>query len=145
MRVLLLLWMVTIFIVTSTNDVSGLLMGKIKFVFDPNPEWDNLFVLYPISDISNMESLGHFLMFFVLISLLMTVSGKIIRSGVIAILYGMATEILQLYFGRGAEVYDILADVSGVLVFMLLYGMTKSMVGVHKTKDAKIGSVTMKK
>ncbi|OZU88063.1 hypothetical protein CIL03_13090 [Virgibacillus indicus] len=107
------------FIGTCTEDVHALLNnGDISFVFTLSPAWGNMFIVYPIGSISTFEFAGHFTMFFVLTYLLKAIfinNGYIIAA---VVTIAMATEIMQVFFGRGAELYDLLADVSGAIVVL---------------------------
>ncbi|WP_373893836.1 VanZ family protein [Virgibacillus sp. CBA3643] len=114
---LLILWMIFIFIVTCTEDVHALFgNGDISFTFTWTPDWDNFFQLYPLVDASILELLGHFIMFFVLTCLLMAIFKEYRHVIVAANTYAIFTEILQVFFGRGADIYDVGANVIGIVV-----------------------------
>lgn len=123
---LLLLWIIIIFILTCTRNVYRLLEGNIEFVIAGNPNWSDPLTLYPLSDISKAEFVGHFFMFFILTSLLIEVLKRMCSAAVIAFLYGVVTELLQPFFSRGAEGIDLLANTSGIIAFVVLYGIVKS-------------------
>src|SRR5699024_12538495 len=97
-----------------TNDVYSLFRGEIAFVLNHNPHWDNLFILYPLNEISQIEFFGHFFMFFILTGLLSTVFKRISIAIILAFLYGFAIELLQPFFNRGAAGVDVLGDAIGM-------------------------------
>lgn len=44
---------------------------------------------------------------------------------VISVSYAIVTEFLQLFFGRGAELYDIIANSAGILVAWLVISLVE--------------------
>jgi|SRR5699024_5033485 len=125
MRLLLFIWTIIIFAFTCVKDVYGLLNGEIEFAFAKTPHWTNLFTLYSIDDISKIEFVGHFFLFFILTGLLVSVCNRISNAVVIGLLYAIATELLQPLFGRGAEGADLLANIIAIIAFAILYGVVK--------------------
>ena len=95
-----------------------------NFTIASNPHWSNLLTLYPLSDISAFEFIGHFILFFILTALLIDVL-SIPRAVMLAMFYGIFTELIQPFFSRGAEGVDLLANVVGILTYAGLYGMRK--------------------
>lgn len=123
---LLILWIIAILIGTCTKNVHALLKrGEIGFDFVSEPQWSGAFSFYPLSEISKLETVGHFLMFFVLTALLLGVSGKPITAGVIAFSFGIMIEFIQPYFTRGADIYDVLADLLGVIASVVVFLICK--------------------
>lgn len=121
MRILLVFWVIFIFICTCTNDVHALLTNlEIKFTFIQNPNWDSFLRLYPPTNVSSFEVTGHFLLFFVLTCLLLETTKNRGLVIVIAITFAIFTEVLQMYFSRGADLYDIIANTIGILVAVAL-------------------------
>lgn len=122
MHYLSALWMVVIFIGTCTRDVYAFLgSGEVNFNFTLNPDTANLFSFYSITDASEFELVGHFLMFFILIMLLLGVFRNLFMSIALALTYGVVIELIQPFFGRGADLYDLLADVAGVFTLVVMY------------------------
>ncbi|WP_176330271.1 VanZ family protein [Oceanobacillus rekensis] len=114
---LLILWIIFIFICTCTSNVHALFENfDISFSFTPTPDWSSLFQLYSPVNVSKFEMTGHFMMFFVLTCLLLEVIKEKGLFIVIAITFAIFTEFLQPFFGRGADIYDIAADVIGVFI-----------------------------
>ncbi|MGY0692386.1 VanZ family protein [Virgibacillus sp. FSP13] len=126
MSLYIIAWMIIIFLLTCTTPAFGVFHGNIKFKLNPNPEWSGLFVIYPEGSIKWVEFVGHFLMFFILIALLMAVLKKLATAVWIVFLYGVVIEILQPFFGRGAEFIDVIANTGGILIFATLYGIVRS-------------------
>lgn len=115
MFILLILWIIFIFICTCTSDVHALFENfNISFSFTLTPDWSNIFQLNSPENVSLFEITGHFLLFFVLTCLLLEVFSEKRLVIVIAIIFAIFTEFLQPFFGRGADVYDVAADVIGV-------------------------------
>lgn len=125
MRFLLAIWTIVMFILTCTNDVYRLREGEIAFSINLNPHWSDLFTLYPLSEVSRVEFIGHFFMFFILTAILIGVFNRIVGAVVVSSLYALGTELLQPFFSRGAEGVDLLADMVGVAAFIILYGVVK--------------------
>ena len=125
MRFLLPTWVIIIFILTCTKDVYRLFEGKIGFVIAQDPHWSDLFILPAWREVSKIEFVGHFLMFFILTGMLVAVLGNKLVPVLIAFLYGVVTELLQPFFSRGAELIDVLANTSGILSCVILYGIVK--------------------
>ncbi|MFD1037493.1 VanZ family protein [Virgibacillus byunsanensis] len=139
MGFLILGWLSFIFVVTCTKNVTTLLEGKADFSFVPDPQWSGLFKVYPISDISIVEFFGHFMMFFILTTLLVALLKKITIACLLAFMYGVIIEVLQLYFGRGAELYDIIANLVGIVAVGLLIRVAK-----YSTKGDSVSTVKQK-
>ncbi|WP_100010102.1 VanZ family protein [Lentibacillus sediminis] len=118
---LLTLWAVFIFISTCTENVFAFFRDwKISFDFNPNPTWDTFLQLYPLAQASMLELIGHFIMFLILTFLLMGVFHEIGHVFILAVTYAFLTEVLQVYFGRGGDLYDIAANVLGIGVGLVV-------------------------
>lgn len=138
MRFLLLTWVIIVFILTCTKDVYLLLEGEVEFVIAQNPHWSNLFTLYPLSDISKIEFVGHFLMFFILTGLLTFVFKRMISVVLLSFLYGAITELLQPFFSRGAEGVDLLANAVGIIALAVLHGIEKGNFRVKGEREPRL-------
>lgn len=124
MIVLFVLWMIVIFIGTCTANVDALLYhGEIQFNFTSRPDWSHIYLMYPVNEVSRFEFSGHFLMFFVFAWLLIGLGVK--KGGVflIGLMYAILTEFAQLFFGRGADLYDVLADLIGIIMALFMVWM----------------------
>ena len=142
MRFLLSSWIIIIFLLTCTNNVYRIFEGKLAFVLASNPHWTNLLTLYPLSEISKFEFMGHFILFFILTALLIDVLKSIPRAALFAVLYGIVTELLQPYFSRGAEGVDLLANIVGIMTYVGLYGTRKVGLGMIRGKETGLESRT---
>ncbi|WP_197046687.1 VanZ family protein [Oceanobacillus salinisoli] len=124
MILLAILWAVFIFIVTCTSDVHAFVHDfNVSFTFESNPNWKISAFFEPIEQVSLFEVIGHFFMFFIF-TLLLAASIKLRISIVIAVSYTILTEYVQMHFGRGAQLYDIIANLIGVTLAlgMVVFG-----------------------
>jgi len=137
MRFLLSIWIIIIFILTCTKDVYRLLEGEVAFVIAQNPYWSDLFTLDPWGDISWIEFVGHFFMFFILTGLLIAVLQRVLSAVVIAFLFGIVTELVQPFFSRGAEGIDLLANTVGIILCVILYGVVKIGFEMNRENEPK--------
>lgn len=125
-KFLLIIWLIAIFIGTCTKNVHALLMhGEVEFVFVSQPKWIGAFSFYPLSEISKFETTGHVIMFFILSILLVEVLEKPAIASVIALSFGITIEFVQPYFTRGADVYDVLADLLGITACLIVWGINR--------------------
>src|SRR5690625_7921521 len=137
MRFLLSIWIIIIFILTCTKDVYRLMEGEVAFVIAQNPHWSDLFTLDPWGDISWIEFVGHFFMFFILTGLLIAVLQRVLSAVVIAFLFGIVTELVQPFFSRGAEGIDLLANTVGMILCVLLYGVVRVGFEMNRENEPK--------
>lgn len=63
-----------------------------------------------------LSKICHFLGFFIFDILLVRWLRRPVWTVVIAILFGVMTEIFQLYFGRDGRIYDMVIDSCGVVL-----------------------------
>ncbi|AXI10409.1 hypothetical protein CUC15_16360 [Oceanobacillus zhaokaii] len=100
-----------------TEDVYALFAnGEISFSFTWTPNWEHFLQLYPIDTVSSFELFGHFIIFFILTCLIIEVVSNYAHILVAAFTFAIFTEIIQVFFGRGADLYDILMDLLGIVV-----------------------------
>lgn len=120
----LTLWIIVMCIGLFTNNVAAFFLeGNISFHINPYPSADLYFPVYPIVQASAFELTGHGLMFAAFTFLLYKNISRLTLTFGISILYAIITELLQPFFGRGADWYDLAADfigISGVLLFFLI-------------------------
>jgi len=135
MRFLLSIWIIIIFILTCTKDVYRLMEGEVAFVIAQNPHWSDLFTLDPWRDISWIEFVGHFFMFFIVTGLLIAVLHRVLSAVLIAFLFGIVTELVQPFFSRGAEGIDLLANTVGIISCVILYGGLKIGFEMNREKE----------
>ena len=75
-------------------------------------------------------------MFFILTALLIDVLKSIPRAALLAMLYGITTELIQPFFSRGAEGVDLLANVVGIMTYVGLYGIRKVGLALYRRASA---------
>jgi VanZ family protein len=108
-------WVTVMCIGVFTKDVHALLLeGHISFNINPNPSTDIYFPVYPLAQASAFEMIGHSLMFAILTYLLLINVRRLTISFIISLSFAIMTELLQPFFGRGADAYDLLADIIGI-------------------------------
>ncbi len=139
MRFLLMAWTLIMFVLTCTSDPYNLLEGKVAFVMNPDPHWSQLFMLEAWHNISWIEFAGHFSMFFILTCILAGVFKKVTRAVAVALLYSIITELVQPFFGRGAEGIDLLANLVGMIFAVVLYALLEN--GARSKKHGELGVV----
>src|SRR5690625_2014050 len=100
MRLLCATWTDVMFILTCIKDLYRLLEGDVSFILNFNPHWSGLFTLPFLSGIRWIEFSVHVFIFFILTGILIGVFNRISSSILIAILYGIGTELLQPFFSR---------------------------------------------
>ncbi|MBM7570399.1 VanZ family protein [Aquibacillus albus] len=133
MGFLLFLWILFIFIGTCTKDVHAFLdKGEVEFVFTLQPELGGFVLFYPPHQFPVIDIFGHFIMFYILTALLLTVMQNIRVVVLLAISYGLLTEFLQFYFGRDGDIYDFIVDIIGVISYVSIY------LVVHKSSKHMI-------
>ncbi|WP_425593666.1 VanZ family protein [Cytobacillus gottheilii] len=109
------LWVIVMCVGLFTNNVAAFFLeGNISFHIDPNPSADLYFPVYPLMEASAFELTGHALMFAAFTFLLYKNISRLTLTFGISILYAIITELLQPFFGRGADWYDLGADFVGI-------------------------------
>lgn len=121
---LVLLWAIAIIIATCTSDAHAFLFdGVIDFSFNASPNLADLLIVDDIDYTDSFYSIqktGHFLSFALLYALLFNWLKKLTISAIIAVGFAMLTEVLQLYFERDGRLFDVIIDILGILVAILL-------------------------
>lgn len=126
-----IVWMVIIFLLTCTTPVFAVLYGDINFTFNTDPNWSGFWTVPSEGGISGIEFGAHFLMFFALTAFLKSAVNRVASAFWIACLYGILIEIVQPFFGRGTELIDVLANVAGIVTFIVLYKLEKAVKRVR--------------
>ncbi len=116
----LAVWTSIVCIGVFTEDVFDLLLkGQVSFHINLNPTRDLFFRLYPLSDASFFEMTGHFFMFSILCYLIYINTHYLHLTLLVTLTLAGTTELLQPYFGRGADIYDFSANMIGI--FMVVF------------------------
>jgi VanZ family protein len=117
-------WAIVLGVFTCTRSLEALLFQqKVHFHLIAHPSFRELLIT---SDANFTDpywlfvKLGHFTGFGFLDLLLSNAVRNQKLSAAIAILFAIATEILQLYFGRDGRLTDMIIDSAGVLLFYYL-------------------------
>ncbi|WP_080843947.1 hypothetical protein [Cytobacillus gottheilii] len=114
-HLLLALWIFAMGIGLFTNNVKALILnGQIFFHFQPSPSTDYFFPVYPLLQANAFELLGHALLFAIFTSLLYIHGAKLHSAFLISLLAAIMTECVQPFFGRGADFYDLAANLIGI-------------------------------
>ncbi|WP_407272824.1 hypothetical protein [Radiobacillus sp. PE A8.2] len=106
--IFLVAWVTVICISVFTENVKAFLFkGQISFDLNPHPSTDIYFPVYSFLEASTFEMTGHFLMFAVLTYLLVINVQRLDVTFIISLLFAILTELLQPFFGRRADLYDL--------------------------------------
>ncbi|MFC5732297.1 hypothetical protein [Cytobacillus gottheilii] len=128
----LALWIIVMCIGLFINNVAAFFLeGHLSFHINPNPSADLYFPVYPFMQASAFELTGHALMFATFTYLLFKNIPRFTLTFGFAILFALITELLQPFFGRGADWYDLGADFVGISSVLIFLKIEKSMAGVQ--------------
>lgn len=116
---LVCLWSVILVVLTCTSNLESLFYNHtVRFAFDPHPDFSQLF-LFDLTEIHPawiIVKTGHFLGFGMIDVLAFYLIRKQKPAMLVAILFAVLTEILQLFFNRDGRLYDMMIDSAGVLL-----------------------------
>ncbi len=123
----LTLWIIVMCIGLFTNNVAAFFLeGSISFHIDPNPSADLYFPVYPLMQASALELTGHALMFAAFAFLLFKNIPRFTLTFGVSLLFAFITELLQPFFGRGADWYDLGADLIGIISVLFFFLIEKT-------------------
>ncbi|MGM0880098.1 MAG: VanZ family protein [Bacillota bacterium] len=71
------------------------------------------------------QKIGHFSGFAIFAVLLISQNKRMGKSIILAVVYAILTEFLQLYFGRHGRLYDIAIDTAGIICGVIILRMAK--------------------
>ncbi len=127
-----------IFVCTCSSSFADLKeSGKVHFEWQGNPSFEDLLLPWPSGADRDfaVQKAGHALAFFVfacgLLQILSYTYAVLLSS-----LYGLATEILQLYFTRSGLLLDVLVDCLGIALAVILFLVIKNLTRRHVHKDS---------
>ncbi|QSO45433.1 VanZ family protein [Alicyclobacillus mengziensis] len=121
-----ILWCCLLLVGVMTSSVAALIhLSSISFHLDPHPVWRSFFFVDFYSHLDNqgwiITKLGHFIGFGILDVLISLSFRRHFFSSVLAFLFAVGTELLQIPFGRDGRLYDVYIDTLGIAVIGFLY------------------------
>jgi hypothetical protein len=115
-----------IFVCTCSSSFADLKeSGEVHFEWQGNPSFEELLLPWPSGADRDfaVQKAGHALAFFVFACGLLKIL-PLPSAAIVAVLYALATEILQLYFTRSGRLLDVLVDCAGIaLAVVFLMGI----------------------
>lgn len=122
--ILVLLWAAVIVVATCNNDAHAFLFDQeVRFSFTTTPEFGDLLIVDDIDftdDFYLLQKTGHFFSFALLYVLVFTWLKSRRKAFYICAAFAVFTEVLQLYFERDGRLFDVLIDVLGALLALVL-------------------------
>lgn len=118
----ILAWCILLFLGTCVKDIRYILTD-FQFVINLHPEWSEFLHKDNYRSTSYLiQKLGHFGGFFVL-SALASNFGRYKSGLVLAIGYGIFTELIQPFFSRDGRIFDMFIDAAGAILAYMLGSM----------------------
>jgi len=116
---MIFVWCFVLFIGTCVHDIRHI-FTDFYFLWNMNPQWDDLLKVNDSHTTSYfIQKMGHFCGFFIL-SLLMSNFGRMKNGVLLAIAFGILTELIQPLFSRDGRILDMVIDAVGaILAYML--------------------------
>lgn len=125
-----LLWAAVIIVATCNNDAHAFLFDQeVHFSWTSTPDLGDLLILDDIDftdDFYFLQKTGHFLSFALLYVLLFTWLKKRRMAFYICAAFALFTEVLQLFFERDGRLFDVLIDMLGAMLAVLLVNVLLS-------------------
>ena len=121
-----ILWCCLLLVGVMTSSVVALMhLSSISFHLDPHPMWRSFFYMDFYSHLDNrgwmITKFGHFVGFGILDVLITLSFRRHSFSSMLAFLFAVGTELLQIPFGRDGRLYDVYIDTFGIAVIGFLY------------------------
>jgi VanZ family protein len=127
-----------IFVCTCSSSFADLKeSGEVHFEWQADPSFGELLLPWP-SDTDRdfaFQKAGHALAFFILTGGLLSLIPQA-YSAIIAAIYAMTTEILQLYFMRSGLLLDVMVDCGGIFLALLFFGLIKYAAGQNRQQKS---------
>jgi VanZ family protein len=127
-----------IFVCTCSSSFADLKeSGEVHFEWQGDPSFGELLLPWPPSADRDFafQKAGHALSFFILTGGLLSLIPQA-YSAIIAAIYAMATEILQLYFMRSGLLLDVMVDCGGIFLALLVFGLIKYAAGQNRQQKS---------
>ncbi|WP_409252182.1 VanZ family protein [Bacillus sp. SCS-153A] len=127
------LYLSLLFVLACTASLTDLIEhGQVKFAVDTKPDFYSFFEFRSF-DYSHPlyigQKSGHAISFFMLAALLMTFYNSLKAVFYVTWSFAFFTEIIQLFFSRTGCLVDVIIDISGVLLFLIVYYMSRVVAG----------------
>ena len=116
-------WAVVIFICTCNLDPVSIWTHPFLFQFNVTPKWSDLLITSDIDPTDHFylfQKVGHFTAFGLLYALLFNWIRKYKTAFILCGSYAILTEILQLFFYRDGRLFDVLIDLTGISLSLLI-------------------------
>ncbi|WP_078409110.1 VanZ family protein [Priestia abyssalis] len=115
---LVLVWVLFLSVNTWVENLGALLsLHSIRFTWVSSPDFSSFFHFADLTEIHNswfLIKFGHFIGFAILNLLLYFWLKNHRMSIVIAVMYAIFTEVIQLFVGRDGRLYDLMIDSLGI-------------------------------
>lgn len=126
--ILVILCAGAIFLCTCTESLMELKNTySASFVWNDNPNLNEIFSAFPAEtgDLFWKQKMLHIVAFFILTFLLVSVTSSLKISVILAVMYALLTEVLQLFFNRGGRIFDVGFDSLGIIAALLFIGIIR--------------------
>lgn len=133
-----ILWAAVIFIGTCNLDPSSILAHPFLFKFNPGPKFSDLFIISdiePANHFYQLQKTGHLMSFALLYIFVFHLLKKYKAAFILCASYSLLTEILQLFFYRDGRLFDVLIDLTGIILALFICKLL-----FHTPIERKIGS-----
>ena len=122
----MIVWSCLLLVGIMTSSVVALMhLSSISFRLDQHPVWTSFFSMDFYYHLDNsgwiLTKLGHFIGFGVLDVLITLTFRRHFFASSLAFLFAVATEVIQIPFGRDGRFYDVCIDTLGIIVVGVLY------------------------
>lgn len=122
-----IIWGLALFVFTCASNSGFWNIGEVPYFrwsLEPNYH-DFLKMDFRTSSSYVTQKIGHFSGFAIFAVLLFSKNKRMGKSIILAVLYAILTEFLQLYCGRHSRLYDIAIDTAGIICGMFIFRFLK--------------------
>jgi glycopeptide antibiotics resistance protein len=122
----MIVWSCLLLVGIMASSVVALMhLSSISFRLDQHPVWTSFFSMGIYSHLGNsgwiLTKLGHFIGFGILDVLITLTFRRHLFASILAFSFAVATEVVQIPFGRDGRFYDVCIDTLGIIVVGVLY------------------------